>query len=89
MPLTPEQEAYYKGWEAAYRQQLKNCWTPVENCVLNVYTQLEDVARKSIAEIDGTDASKYISTDELRKVLADVDKLRELNRGMWARDLKQ
>jgi hypothetical protein len=42
IPLTPEQEAYYRGWDAAREAQLRNCWTPVENCVLNVYTRLED-----------------------------------------------
>jgi hypothetical protein len=80
IPLTPEDESYYRGWDAAHAAQLRNCWTPVENCVLNVYTQLEDAARKSIAEVGNV---------ELEKAIDDIDKLRELNRGMWGRDLEQ
>ncbi len=53
---------------------LRNCWTPVENCVLNVYTELEAAARKSVAEI---------GNPELERVLDEIDKLRELKRGMW------
>jgi hypothetical protein len=80
IPLTPEQEAYYRGWDAARAAQLRNCWTPVENCVLNAYTRLEDAARKSISEAGDPD---------LEKALDDIDHLRELKRGMWGRDLPQ
>ena len=80
IPLTKEQEAYYKGWKESQEAIIRNCWTPVENCVLNVYTRLEDAARKAITEI---------GNPELEKALDEIDKLRELNRGMWGRDLEQ
>jgi hypothetical protein len=77
IPLTEEKKAYYRGYEKRLEHMLANCWTPVENCVLNTYTELEDVARKMAGE-----------DPELRKVLDKIDRLRELRRGMWARDLK-
>src|SRR5271155_1771534 len=80
IPLTPEQEAYYRGWDEAEAALLRNCWTPVENCVLNVYTRLEDAARKFVSESGDPD---------LENVIDDIDKLRELHRGMWGRDLEQ
>lgn len=80
IPLTEEQKHFYEGMDFAYEAMKNNCWTPVENCVLNVYTRLEDVVR-SIAARE--------THPELEKVLAEVDKLRELKRGMWGRDLEQ
>jgi hypothetical protein len=80
VPLTKEEEAYYKGWDEHGEAQLNNCWTPVENCVLNTFTRLEDAARKIAASETHPD---------LEMVLSDIDKLRELKRGMWKRDLEQ
>lgn len=80
-PLSAEEEAYYRGWDDALAAQKRNCWTAVENCVLNVYSELEYSVRKLVYE------GAY--TSKLEKTLKDIDKLRELNRGMWARDLKQ
>ena len=74
-PLTEEEKVYYKGMDDYRAMALRNCWTSVENCVLNVYTALEDAARAG-------------SSSEIEKALKEIDKLRELKRGMWKRGLK-
>lgn len=80
IPLTEEDKAYYRGWEESRAAIIRNCWTPVENCVLNVYTKLEDAARATAARE---------THPELLAVLNEIEKLRELHRGMWGRDLEQ
>jgi hypothetical protein len=74
IPLTDEKRAYYRGWDESLAAMRRNCWTPVENCVLNVYTRLEDAARA------GDQAA-------LGEVLREIDQLRDLGRGMWGRGL--
>lgn len=80
IPLTEADKQFYAGMDFAYRSQKSNCWTAVENCVLNKYTILEEAARKSAAEF---------SDPDLEAALKEIDKLRELHRGMWGRDLEQ
>lgn len=80
IPLTPEDQAYYRGYEDSAKHMLANCWTPVENCVLNTYTKLEQVARRAIEET---------GNPELEGVLDEITHLRELKRGMWEPDLEQ
>lgn len=78
IPLTDEEKAYYRGWDASRAAQRRNCWTPVENCVLNVYTRLEAAARHAITQVGDRG---------LEAALDEIDELRRLNRGMWDPDL--
>jgi hypothetical protein len=77
-PFSAVDRAYCRGWEDSRVEMIRNHWTPVENCVLNIYTKLEDAARKSIAEV---------VDPALEEALGEIDKQRELNRGVWERDL--
>jgi hypothetical protein len=78
-PLTEEDKHFYAGMEFAYEAMKNNCWTPVENYVLNIYAQLEDVARR----LAGSETHP-----EMEKVLDKIDAIRKIGRKTWDRDLE-
>lgn len=80
IPLSKEDEAYYRGWDEHRDALTRHHWTPVENFILNMYTKLEDEARRSMEETGDT---------KLKEILEKIDESRRLGRGMWKRDMDE
>ena len=70
IPLTKEDEAYYKGWNESREAMERHGWHPVEDCVLDGWDALLAAGR------DVKDPPPALA-----QALSAIDKLKELHRG--------